>query len=370
MRPVGLILSGSIGKGHDSVAEACALALKSTGFSPEVLDCMQLLGGAESAMGTAVFRRLISIPSVYDSFHFSHLRSGRTVPRLLGQASDRRLVKALREQVQAHWSTGEEGILIPVFPTGVSAAACLKAARPGVAAVVVCTDACVHRLWVAHGIDGYIVCSQLAAATVWSYDPSAAIAILPPPVRSGFYSAPDQAQARAALGIPAGEPCALIMAGSWGLASLTDAAAGLARAGYWVLAVAGMNNRLYDDLLSKTRELSQLVPFAFSDRVPELMAAADVVVTSAGQTCNEARVIGRPLIILDVVPGHGRENCLHEIESGAALTCLPEAGLVVGLVNRLLKEGVEVPRWPVGSADEWNQLFGDALQSFGISAGC
>jgi len=48
------------------------------------------------------------------------------------------------------------------------------------------------------------------------------------------------------------------------------------------------------------------------------MAAADLVITSSGDTCSEARVIGRHLLLLDVVPGHGRENLQHELSRGSA----------------------------------------------------
>lgn len=365
-----VILSGSIGKGHDSVAEACGSALRSDGIEVTVVDCMALLGGTESALGTAVFRRLLSVPSVYDAFHFSHLRTGGRIARWMQQASDSRLVPALGRQIdQADQAGGgaEVRILLSVFPTGVSAAALLKAERPGIAAVAVCTDACVHRLWVADGIDGYVVCSPLAAATLRSYDPGASIATLAAPVRSAFYNAPDQAVARESLGIPIGEPCVLLMAGAWGLAPLTVAAAALARAGYWVLAVAGGNRRLHAHLSREAGQSHRLLSFGFTDRVPELMAAADAVVTSAGQTCNEARVVGRPLVILDVVPGHGRENTLHEIETGGALVSSPEPDLLVASVQRLFRERPEVPPWPVRSAAEWDRQFGEALESFGIA---
>ena len=48
------------------------------------------------------------------------------------------------------------------------------------------------------------------------------------------------------------------------------------------------------------------------------MAAADLVVTSSGDTCAEARTVGRPLLLLDVVQGHGRDNLQHELELGDA----------------------------------------------------
>ena len=86
-----------------------------------------------------------------------------------------------------------------------------------------------------------------------------------------------------------------------------------------------------------SRDYPTVIPFGYTDQVPALMAASDVVVTSSGDTCREARVIGRRMVLLDVVPGHGRENLMHEFELGDAAVCLPTPASVVGNVRRFLR---------------------------------
>ncbi len=360
-----VVLSGSIGKGHDSVAEACQAALRTTGVPVDVLDCMSMLGGAGSRVGTAVFRRLISVPAVYDGFHFSHLRNGTGVPRLLGQAAVRQLLPAVRDAVER---AGERPLVISVFPTGVSTAGALKRERPDLTTVAVCTDACAHSMWVADGTDLYVVCSPLAALTVRRYVPDADVAVVPPPVRPQFYDAPEKRAARDSLGVAPDVRCVLLMSGGWGLGPLDRTAEALARAGYWVLAVAGGNAPLYERLRSVAARHWRVLPFAMTDRVHELMAAADAVVTSAGQTCNEARVVGRWLVILDVVPGHGRENTLHELVQGGALACSPDPGSVEAAVRFVFAERPEQPPWPVASPADWQKPFFDALSVVGFDA--
>jgi UDP-N-acetylglucosamine:LPS N-acetylglucosamine transferase len=359
-----LVRSGSIGKGHDSVAEACRAALADGGVDGRVLDCMAMLGGPQARAGMAAFRRMLEIPSVYDGFHFSHLRSGTWLPRALERGASRRLVPALRRELDA---LAGYPLVVSVFPTGVTTSARLKEERPAITAVAVCTDACAHRLWVADGIDLYIVCSSLAANTVRRYQPGAAIAVVPPPVRPAFYRAPDRVAARDALGMPADAPCVLLMAGGWGLGPLAETAEALAGAGYWVLAVAGLNDGLRRRLDATARRFPTVRPFGLTDRVPELMAAADAVVTSPGQTCHEARVVGRWLVILDVVPGHGRENALHELEQGGALACSPDPASVVGAVRVMFAEQPEHPPWPVETAAAWNKHFAGALAGAGVA---
>ena len=48
-----------------------------------------------------------------------------------------------------------------------------------------------------------------------------------------------------------------------------------------------------------------------------------------GGTCAEARAVGRPLLVLDVVPGHGRDNCQHELELGHASVTSADPAAVV-----------------------------------------
>ena len=362
--PTALVLSGSIGRGHHSVAAACRAALEGDGWVVRVLDCMAMLGGARSRMGEAAFRRVLAVPTVYDGFHFSHLRTGGRLARAMDRASTRRLLPALRRELEG---AGQHPLLVPVFPTGVAAAAALKAERAHLAAVAVCTDACAHRMWVADGMDGYVVCSPLAAATVRRYDAGARVSVVPPPVRPAFYRVPARRAARVALGVPADEPCVLLMAGGWGLYPLAATARALAHAGYRVLAVAGANRDEQHRLEALARVRPEVTPFGTTDRVPQLMAAADAVVTSPGQTCHEARVVGRWLVVLDTVPGHGRENAQHELEVGGALACSPDPASVVGAVGSLFAERPEVPPWPVRDAAEWDKHFLGALAAAGVA---
>lgn len=361
-----LILSGSVGKGHDSVAEAARASLRARRVDAEVLDCMALLGGPASRLGTALFRRLVSVPTLYDGFHFSHLRTGTWLPTAMDRAAGKRLVPALARELA---ETPGTDCLLAVFPTAVSAAVRLKAERADLAVVTVCTDACAHHMWVRPGVDLYVVCSSLAANTVRRYDPRARIVAVPPPVRPAFFDAPDQIAARSALGIPFDARCALLMAGGWGLGPLAESATSLADAGYHVLAVAGTNARLLRRLEQAADDDDRVHPFGFTDRVPELMAAADAVITTPGQTCHETRVVGRWLVLLDIVPGHGRENALHEIELGGALACSPDPGSVLGALEVLFDERPEVAPWPVDGPAAWDKEFFGALDSAEIRPG-
>jgi processive 1,2-diacylglycerol beta-glucosyltransferase len=178
-------------------------------------------------------------------------------------------------------------------------------------------------------VDLYLVTSPVAEAAVRRFVPDARVQVVPGPVRPAFYQAPSQADARDRLGVPREERCVLLMSGAWGLGPVAAAAEALGNAGVHVLAVAGRNARLERRLAAVAARQPRVRAIGFTDRVPELMAAADLVVTSSGGTCGEARVVGRPLLLLDVVPGHGRDNLQHELELGDAGVTSPGATAVL-----------------------------------------
>ena len=354
-----LILTGSIGRGQDSAAEACQAALVAAGGSASIFDCMVLLGETGRRLGESAFRRALSVPPLYDALHFSQLRSDSALAERMEEAAAVRLVPRLRHEIER---SGAQ-LLVSAFATGAGALGRLRDEVPHRRAVVVVTDAAAHRLWAHPSIDRYVVFSEMTAGTIRQYLPAADVVVLPPAVRPAFFSAPGRAVARDALGMDRSVPCVLLMGGGWGMARLVDAAAGLAEAGYRVLAVAGSNRALRRRLQSLARDLPRrdgagVTVYGYTTEVPALMAACDVVVTTPGQTCNEARVLRRPLVVLDAVPGHGREQLLLEMVRGGALACTPRPSSVVAGVASVLDGAVDADApWPVRSADEWGQRF-------------
>lgn len=365
MREV-LILSGSIGAGHHSVARACTESIVAGGGSCEVLDCMSLLGGRGERLGMRVFRSLIELAPLYDAFHFSQLRAGSRLALRLDEVAQRRLVPALRAEIDQR----EVDALVAVFATGAGTAGRVHLERPDLSVVAVVTDAAAHRLWVHPGVDRYIVFSEMAAGSVRQYAPRANVVIAPPAVTEQFHRVPSQDEARARLGFcepgrahlesakrpllawsrPAalGGRVVLVMGGAWGRGPLGEIGAALAKAGHRVILLAGSNPHAAA-LAELARSLpgpGELSVLEFTDRVPELMAAADVVVTSPGQTLHETRAVGRPAVVIDAVPGHGRENLLLELEKGGVLAAAPDATAIVDAVAAIL-EGYGTRKTPV-----------------------
>jgi UDP-N-acetylglucosamine:LPS N-acetylglucosamine transferase len=367
-----VVLTGSLGMGHHVVTDVVVDSLGRLGFDAVTLDCMALLGRRAARAGDWLFRHLLGLPAVYDGLHFAQFRPGGPLATAMDRLATRRLVPALRTALEDQ----PADLVVAAFATGASAAAKLTATpsagrRP--TTVVLCTDVTPHRLWVHGPADLYLVTSQAAAAAVRRYEPAAQIVVVPPPVRRQFGHPPDQATARRALGVDEAARCTLLMGGGWGLGPLAATAEALADRGVTVLAVAGRNRRLHQALEDLARRRPEVVPFGFVDDVATLMAAADVVLTTPGATtCSEVRAVGRPLVLLDVVPGHGRDNVQHELELGDADVCDPDPGRLTASVLSVLDrvgagEGVEPRRpRPALGPDAWEAAFGEALAVLGF----
>jgi processive 1,2-diacylglycerol beta-glucosyltransferase len=355
-----MLLAGPLGLGHEMMARCCAQLLEQSGWRTRCLDSMSLLGPWSGGAGTRMFNRLVATPGLYDGLHFAHLRTGSRLADRMDRASSARLVPALRAELERQ----PADLLLSVFATGASAAAKLKAEMPGLRTVVLCTDAVAHRLWVADGTDLFLVTSAAAAASVRRYLPRAPVAVVPPPVRPEFYTTPDQEQARKAIGVRPEDFCVLVIDSGWGFGPLAGAVSSLANAGVHVLAVAGRDRRMERRFRDLAASSSRITPFGFTDQVPELMAAADVVLALPGATtCSEARVVGRHLLLLDVMPGHGRDNLLHELELGQAHACVSTADGVTASVLALRDQAVCSAAAP---APRWEPAYVAALRRIGL----
>jgi processive 1,2-diacylglycerol beta-glucosyltransferase len=357
-----VLLGGPLGLGHEMMARSCAEVLERSGWRTRHLDSMSLLGPWHGGVGAALFHRLVAVPGLYDGLHFAHLRTGSRLADLMDRAATARMVPALRAELDRE----PADLVISVFATGASAAAKLKAEAPGLRTVVLCTDVAVHRMWVAEGTDLFLVTSPAAAASVRRYLPRAAVAIVPPSVRSAFYSAPTREQARAALGVPSSDFCVLAMDSGWGFGPLVESVQALAEAGVQVLAVAGRDQRMERRFRELAARTPGVTPFGYTDRIPELMAAADLVLALPGAvTCGEARVVGRQLLLLDVMPGHGRDNLLHELELGGAHACVPTPRGVTASVLALRGDDLNHTP-PAPAAPRWEPALVAALQRIGL----
>ncbi len=118
------------------------------------------------------------------------------------------------------------------------------------------------------------------------------------PVRQAFLRPPSQAAARAELGLGEGFTV-LLSLGAEGLAGQAPAMVDrLLATGSRLLALTGRNAELKARLDELATKRPGLIPFGFTDNMPTLLAACDLVVGKAGPASTmEALAVGRPVLV-------------------------------------------------------------------------
>jgi processive 1,2-diacylglycerol beta-glucosyltransferase len=108
-----------------------------------------------------------------------------------------------------------------------------------------------------------------------------------------------------------------------------------------IVAIAGRNESARTALEAIAAEHRGPLTFSvlgFTDRMHELMAAADLLVGKpGGLSSSEARAMGLPLVIVAPVPGQEERNAAHLLEWGCAIRC-NTPGTLAWRIDRLLAD--------------------------------
>jgi 1,2-diacylglycerol 3-beta-galactosyltransferase len=144
-------------------------------------------------------------------------------------------------------------------------------------------------------------------------------------------------EARQVLGLQRDLFTVLLIGGGEGMGQVYEMARAVSGAGLplQLVVVAGRNEGLRRQLEATSWEVPTRV-CAFVTHMPELMAAADLIVTKAGPgTISEALVMGLPILISDFVPGQEEGNVRYAVEGGAGLLADTPQKLVAALEDLL-----------------------------------
>lgn len=302
-----LILSAEMGEGHNAAARALTEAIHEVwpGCQVERLDTIELRGRRFArAARWAYGAQLSLVPWSYQIFYDALSRYDRfaaLAKKVVGTFFGRRL--------EAVVAGRHDDLVISTYPFGSAALDWLRANRGVTTPSVTYVPAFhVHPLWAYTGVDMHFVMYDTAAADARTPGIEPGLRIGAPPVREGFgdYS---KAEARASLRLPADEFVVLVTGGAWGLGHIGDGVEALldVRPPVHVVAVCGKNAGLAARLRSASHtSRGRLAVHGYVDNMPELMAAADVVVTNgAGVTVLEALRTPRPVIAFSPLVGHG-----------------------------------------------------------------
>ncbi|KOV30050.1 galactosyldiacylglycerol synthase [Streptomyces sp. XY152] len=329
-----LIVSASMGAGHDTVARELARRAREQGHDAQVVDLLRLLPCGLGA-GLRLFYQssVRHFPWAYAGLYRALLRPG---PRYrpsgvpLARLAGRRLTD-LAER------TGAD-VVVPVFHLAAQLTGHLRSrGRLRSPSAVFMTDFAVHRQWLHPGNDLYLCLTDDAARDV-ARRITAPVETTGPVVAPGFFApAAGAAQWRQRFERYAfGRPPVVLSAGAWGAASQLDETARLlAAASFLPIVLCGRNERLRARLAGLP---GTLVPDWVAD-MPGLLRAARVLVdNAAGQTAVQALASGLPVVGYRPLPGHGAEGVRRMAALGVSEIASDAASLLHALL-RLSADG-------------------------------
>ncbi|MFJ8470906.1 glycosyltransferase [Kitasatospora sp. NPDC094011] len=307
-----VIVSASVGAGHDGAAAQLALRLSGLGFEVDRHDFLDLVPAGLGQLVSRSYRLLLTVaPAAYQRIYSSTEHAGRpgVFIRLLQRSSHRRLLRALPADTRA---------VVATYPlAGQVLGRLRRLGRLATPAAVYLTDFSVHPLWVAPGADLHLAAHPVPAEQARGLG-AERVEVTGPVVdpRCTPVTADRRRAARARFGLPPDVPLALLVAGSWGVGEVATVAAEVRDTGAAVpVVVCGRNRALAERLRAEGVEHA----FGWVDDMPGLMHACDVLVQNAGGlTSLEAFACGLPALSYRCIPGHGLTNAAALDEAGLA----------------------------------------------------
>jgi UDP-N-acetylglucosamine:LPS N-acetylglucosamine transferase len=311
-----LVVSASMGGGHDGVAAELGRRLSALGNDVEVVDLLALyplgLGLAMRAFYVAMLRTAPWLYElIYQAFFVERGHRADVSPAvLLALPGLRRLVLDRRP----------DGVVSTFHLAGQVAGRLRQEGTLTAPSIVVITEASAHRVWRAPGTDLFVSAYPEQAAELRQHLGTEALAP-GPVVRPQFRR--QGARLPVPFDLASDRPLVLVSAGSWGVGHPDRVAAVIAGSGrYQAVVLCGHRRRCRRQV--ERRRCPGAAALGWVPDLAPLLAAASELVENAGGglTTWEAFAIGLPVVSYDPIAGHGRDGAEHLTRAG--LTLLPE----------------------------------------------
>jgi processive 1,2-diacylglycerol beta-glucosyltransferase len=299
-----LIVSASMGAGHDGAANELRSRLESQGHEVRVVDFLDCCPfGIGWFIKVTYMLQLRVAPWSYDLTYRLWYKMPSTwsfIVRLDTFVAGKRLRRAITDT--------DADVVVSTYPLSSLVLGNMRKKRwLKVPVITFLTDFAVHPLWVHPHVDVHLATSPYAAATARTRGGDDARS--PGPlVEDRFRAVADgeRSTTRAELGLGDDVRAVLVVAGSWGVGDIPGTVDAIVAAGdFHPVVVCGRDEKLQAELTARGHGTI----LGWRDDMPRLMAACDVMVENAGGlTANEAFAVGLPVITFLPIAGHGKDN--------------------------------------------------------------
>lgn len=305
-----LILSADVGEGHAAAARSLAQQVRESPEDAEVtvIDGLAAMGPLLRPVVEDGYRvQLRFFPWTYTVVYWmlEHVAPVRVIARrllcLFGGGPLLRVIDDHRPDV-----------IVSTYPAVTVVLARLRRRGevrcPTVATI---TDLTGLFFWAQPGIDMHLVMYGESMPSVERIAGRGSVQLVRPLISAEFLQPRSPVEARRALGLPERGRMVVVSGGGWGVGDIEGAVREFIRAQEVtsIVCLAGRNEQLEERLQETFRSEARVHVLGFTDRMPEILAAADVLVHSTGGvTCLEARAAGTPVVSYGLPVGHARLN--------------------------------------------------------------
>jgi UDP-N-acetylglucosamine:LPS N-acetylglucosamine transferase len=305
-----LILSADVGEGHAAAARALAAQLKRAPQPTEVtvIDGLAAMGRLLKPVVEDGYRvQLRFIPWTYTIVYglLNHVPPIRALAtRLLRLFGSRPLARAIAEH--------DPDVVVSTYPAVTVVLARLRRTGevqcPTVATI---TDLTGLFFWAQPGIDMHMVMYGESLSSVEAIAGRDSVRLVAPLISDEFLQTRCPMHARRTLGLPEAGRMVVVSGGGWGVGDVEGAVHEFIEVSEVssIVVLAGRNEQLAHKLRRSFAREQRVHVYEFTDKMPELLAAADVLVHSTGGvTCLEAMAAGTPVVSYGLPVGHARVN--------------------------------------------------------------
>jgi processive 1,2-diacylglycerol beta-glucosyltransferase len=196
-----------------------------------------------------------------------------------------------------------------------------KGLTPAPLVVSIVTDFEAHALWMDPCVDLYCVATEDTKARLMARGVSAeAVVATGIPISTRFSMRLDPKALRKTFGLRDDLPVLLVLCGGFGMGPLAEILVELNKVDcpFQSVVVTGRNAELRRDLAAQDHKHPTHL-LGYASNMQELMAVANLIITKpGGLTTSEALASGKPLFILNPIPGQEAANSDFLLERGAA----------------------------------------------------
>lgn len=316
-----LFLFSDTGGGHRSAAEAVIEAIQleyGDQIRTEMVDIFKDYAPRPLNRIPMWYPGMVRIPQLWELGY--RISDGQRRARVITGSAWPYVRRAVRTLVQQHPSD------LIVSLHALANAPVLRAIKSGAHPpfVTIVTDlVSTHALWYHRQVDLCIVPTEEARLRALRFGLRAEqVKVIGLPVADRFCTSPgSKHELRAQLGWQQDRPVVLLVGGGDGMGPLGQTARAIAASGLPVTlaVITGRNAALKAELEAIKWNIPTFI-YGFVRNMPELMNAADILVTKAGPgTISEALNAGLPMILYSRLPGQEEGNVAYLTQSGAGI---------------------------------------------------